>query len=193
MIDKYNANLTWEPYLWYEMKVVAGMLASWLSESSIKDEIIDNNLFQYKTLKSVPKRLSCIKRRLKWLDSYLLDKLSGWSGEESSIISLFAIYQDSVLVRDFIDEFIQERYNLKQYMINDWDIMSYFNSKSREHIEINNWSENTLKKIRQILKNILSGAWFINNKELQIVIINHELKKYLIKHWNNKFIFALWL
>lgn len=33
--------------------------------------------------------------------------------------------------------------------------MSFLNSKTREHIEMNDWSESTMKKIKQILKNIL--------------------------------------
>jgi flagellar basal body-associated protein FliL len=60
------------------------------------------------------------------------------------------------LVYDFINEFIRNKIELKQLEITDSEILSYFNLKSREHIEMNKWKESTLKKIRQILKNILN-------------------------------------
>jgi hypothetical protein len=58
-------------------------------------------------------------------------------------------------VYDFINEFIRDKLQLRQYNINNSEIMSFLNSKSREHTEINEWRESTIKKIKQILKNIL--------------------------------------
>ena len=193
MMNKYNANLTWEPFLWYEMRIVSELLLQWLTYEEIRYKVLNENLFQYKTLKSIPKRLSCIKRRLAKLDNYLLKKLSQWDNQEVKIISLYAIYNDSLLVYDFINEFIKEKIDLKQLEIRDSDIMSYFNLKSKEHVEMNNWSENTMKKIRQILKNILSWAWIIDRKKIQAVIINFDLKQYILEHWVKNFLFALWL
>jgi hypothetical protein len=59
------------------------------------------------------------------------------------------------LVYDFLNEFIKDKIELRQLDISDSEIMSFLNSKAREHIEMNEWTENTLKKIKQILKNIL--------------------------------------
>ncbi len=155
MSYKYNANLTWEPFLWYEMRIVADLLKQGLDKKEIKEKVISENIFQYKTTKSIPKRLSCILRRIDSLDQYLLDRLSIWDIDDTKIISLYAIYKDSFLVQDFINEFIKDKIQLKQADIKDSEIMSFLNSKTREHIEMNDWSESTMKKIKQILKNIL--------------------------------------
>jgi hypothetical protein len=193
MTIKYSANLTWEPFLWYEMTVVSDLLWQWLSDDEIKLKVVSENLFQYKTLKSIPKRLSCVLRRIKKLDETLIKKLSEWNNEESRIISLYAIYKDSSLVYDFINEFIWEKFQLKQFEIKDSEIMSFFNSKAREYIEMNEWSDSTIRKIRQILKNILSWAGILHKKTLQSPVVWFQLKKYFEENWDTAFMSNLWI
>ncbi len=192
MSKKYSANLTWEPFLWYEMRIVADLIKQWLDRKTIKEKIINENGFQYKTTKSVAKRLSCIFRRLDSLDEYLLDRLAMWDVDDSKIISLYAIYKDSFLVYDFLNEFINDKIQLKQLEIKDIDIMSFLNSKSREHIEMNEWTHNTLKKIRQILKNILSWAWIMESKKIHQPVLSYSLKQHILENWDNNFITSLW-
>lgn len=193
MLTKYSANLTWEPFLWYEMRIVADLLEQWLNKDEIKEKIIIENIFQYKTLKSIPKRLSCIFRRLNSLDDFLINRLSIWDIDEAKIISLYAIYKDSFLVYDFINEFIRDKLQLRQYDINDSEIMSFLNSKSREHIEINEWTESTIKKIKQILKNILIWAWLLESKKIPQLIISYTLREYINNNCDRNFITSLWL
>ena len=40
MGKKYSANLTWEPFLWYEMRIVADLIKQWLDRKEIKEKII---------------------------------------------------------------------------------------------------------------------------------------------------------
>ena len=192
MDKRYSANLTWEPFLWYEMRIVADLLKQWLDKKDIKEKIINENTFQYKTTKSVAKRLSCIFRRLNSLDEYLLDRLSIWDIDDSKIISLYAIYKDSFLVYDFLNEFIKEKIGLRQLEIKDSDIMSFLNSKSREHVEMNEWTENTLKKIKQILKNILSWSGIIASKKIHQPVLSFSLKQHISDNLDNNFIISLW-
>lgn len=193
MDNKYSANLTGEPFLWYEMRLVADLLVAWLDEKEIKTKVLNENLFQYKTLKSIPKRTSCVLKRLRQLDKFLLNRLSTWDNEDTNIISLYAIYKDSFLVYDFINEFIRDKRELKQLDITDAEILSYFNLKSREHIEMNKWTESTIKKIKQILKNILSWAWILEKREIKWIIISYSLNEYLSEKWEINFLNALWL
>jgi hypothetical protein len=58
---------------------------------------------------------------------------------------------------------------------------------------MNKWKESTLKKIRQILKNILNWSWIIEKKEIKWVIISYPLKEYLSEKWENNFLNVLWI
>ena len=51
----YNAAITREQFLFYEMRTTAKLLAEGLSEEEAADRIVTENLFQYPTEKSVRK------------------------------------------------------------------------------------------------------------------------------------------
>ena len=63
MNSKYNGGLTREQFLFYEIRVLAGLLNDGLSEEEAVQQIIDENLFQFPTermLKSIAG--TCLKR-----------------------------------------------------------------------------------------------------------------------------------
>ena len=63
----YIASLTREPFLFYEMRSTAKLMVEGNSDDAIVKEIVEQNLFQYpteKSLKSMAK--ACIKRLMLW-------------------------------------------------------------------------------------------------------------------------------
>ena len=59
----YIASLTREPFLFYEMRTTAKLLASGLSDEETVTQITADNLFQYPTEKSITRMAkACIKR-----------------------------------------------------------------------------------------------------------------------------------
>ena len=59
----YNASLTREPFLFYEMRSTAKLMSEGISDDAIVKEIVEQNLFQYPTEKSITRMAkACIKR-----------------------------------------------------------------------------------------------------------------------------------
>ena len=59
----YIASLTREPFLFYEMRSTAKLMAKGNSDDTIVKEIVEQNLFQYPTEKSITRMAkACIKR-----------------------------------------------------------------------------------------------------------------------------------
>ena len=62
----YIASLTREPFLFYEMRSTAKLMAEGNSNDAIVKEIVEQNLFQYPTEKSITRMAkACIKRLLR--------------------------------------------------------------------------------------------------------------------------------
>ena len=64
----YNASLTREPFLFYEMRTTAKLLCSGLSEENVVEQITNDNLFQYPTEKSVARMAKACLKRLAAMD-----------------------------------------------------------------------------------------------------------------------------
>jgi len=59
----YIASLTREPFLFYEMRSTAKLMSEGISDDAIVKEIVEQNLFQYPTEKSITRMAkACIKR-----------------------------------------------------------------------------------------------------------------------------------
>ena len=59
----YIASLTREPFLFYEMRSTAKLMSEGNSDDEIVKEIVEQNLFQYPTEKSITRMAkACIKR-----------------------------------------------------------------------------------------------------------------------------------
>ena len=59
----YIASLTREPFLFYEMRSTAKLMVEGISDDTIVKEIVEQNLFQYPTEKSITRMAkACIKR-----------------------------------------------------------------------------------------------------------------------------------
>lgn len=186
----YKASLTSEPFLYQEIKVITELKKKWYSNDSIKDDVINHNLFQYKTIKSSYKRLSVVVRRLSYLDDFLIDILLNWDIDSSKLINTYCIYKDNLLFRDFVDMFLYNKFVVNDYKISGIEVLNFLNNQAFMHPEINKWTESTLLKIKQILIKILHSAGLINDKKntLQKIVANRGLFNYLNDIWEKWFV-----
>jgi hypothetical protein len=56
-----------------------------------------------------------------------------------------------------------------------------------------NWSESTIKKIRQIIKNMLSWAGILNKGKLERIILWVQLRDYLAQNEAKDFLLSIWI
>ena len=78
----YKASLTREPFLFYEMRSTAKLMAEGNSDDAIVKEIAEQNLFQYPTEKSITRMAKACIKRLHALED---NQLSGGQQQRVSI------------------------------------------------------------------------------------------------------------
>ena len=99
----YNAAITREQFLFYEMRTTAKLWCEGFDREEITEKIIKDNLFQYPTEKSVRKMASACLRRLVALgDDSLVRALAGQPGDVAKQICLYAMMKQYRLVWDFM-------------------------------------------------------------------------------------------
>ena len=70
----YPASMTREQFLFYEVRTTAKLMTEGLSDEEVVQRIIDDNLFQYPTEKSLKRIAQNSIRRLKCMDDETLVK-----------------------------------------------------------------------------------------------------------------------
>ncbi|HPZ07672.1 MAG TPA: DUF1819 family protein [Candidatus Eremiobacteraeota bacterium] len=188
----YSASLTGEPFLYFEMRETAALILSGLSEEEVKEKIYKENLYQYKTKNRIRKRIAAIKKRLAFLDNYLLKLLSEGLSETGKIITLFTIYKTNRLFYEFMEEVVKEKFILRQDYLEDMDISLFFQRKAEEDETPAAWGESTVKKLKNVIKNILFETDILRrDKTLERKMLHPDLKAHFMDKGERQFLDCL--
>ena len=166
---KGSGQITREQFLFHEMRITAGLMKDNSDESAVIDRIVEENLFQYPTERSVRNMAkTCISRLKSMEDVALIDAVATQSAETSRQICLYAMMKQYRLVWDFMIIVIGEKYRTQNLSFSKMDVNVFFMQLQEQDECVAGWSENTLIKIRQVLVRIL-----VENEYLDSIKADH--------------------
>jgi len=179
MQQPYNAKLTGNQFLFLEARAVAVLKTEGLTDDQIKARVIDDNLFKYKTTKSIVKRLNEILKRLRLLDADLLKLLACGPGDSARLINLYMIVKSDRLFFEFINEVVHERLILKTPGLTTLEVRSFLAHKAEQSNVVARWTDGTKENIISAYLTILRQSGFLHggrNSTLSPPIIPLELE-----------------
>lgn len=123
---RYIASLTREPFLFYEMRSTAKLMSEGNSDDAIVKEIVEQNLFQYPTEKSITRMAkACIKRLHALEDDSLVSAIASQPTDVAKQICLYALMKQSRLVWEFMVTVIGEKYRLRDTSFGKIDLNTF--------------------------------------------------------------------
>ena len=179
--EHYSGGLTREQFLFYEMRIVASLIQQEKNREEIYSEIFSDNLFQFPTERMIKTITNACFRRIDALDSpELISCLANASAEVAKQINLYAIMCENSIVYDFMTEVIGEKYRSQQLDFSAKDVNVFFMELAEKIPAVNNWSESTMKKLKQVLVKFLVECEYLENaksEQLQPVYLYTELEE----------------
>ena len=161
---KGSGQLTREQFLFYEMRTTAKLLTSGLTDKETIERIVEDNLFQYPTERTIRKMAGTCVARLHALQSDdLIRSVAEADSMTAKQICLYAMMKHYRLVWDFMITVIGEKYRQRDYTYNRRDISVFFMRLQEQDDYVASWSDNTVKRIEAVLSNILVENEFIDN------------------------------
>lgn len=165
----YNAAITREQFLFYEMRITAKLLNEGLDKDHVVERIISENLFQYPTEKSVRKMaLACIRRLEVLKDNTLISAIATQPSSIAKQICLYAMMRQYRLVWDFMLTVIGDKYQKLDGSFSRMDLNAFFMRLQEQDNWVATWSNSTITKVRQVLTKIL-----VENEYLDSVDATH--------------------
>lgn len=191
---KYSASLTSDAFLYYELKQVLKLKIDGFSDKEIRDKVMNENIFQYKSKESSKRLISSIFTRIKVLDDILIKMLLEEPMDTGKIINLYTIMKTSRLFYDFMNEVVREKLEFNYDVLEKKDINIFFTGKAEQDEIVAGWSETTKRKLKQVILKILSEANILDDTKsckLSRLIIPIELKDYIIDLGDKEYIKAM--
>ena len=98
---------------------------------------------------------ACVERLKGMGDETLIEAVASQSSDTAKQICLYAMMKQYRLVWDFMITVIGEKYRLQDFSFGQMDVNVFFMRLQEQDDYVAGWSENTVKKLRQILIRIL--------------------------------------
>lgn len=163
LMGQYNGSLTREQFLFYEMRTTARLMTEGLSDDEVVLRIVEDNLFQYPTERSVKKMARvCIGRLKAMEDDSLVQAVANQASDVAKQICLYAIMKYSRLVYEFMVTVIGAKYESKDFSFGKKDLNIYFLRLQEQDDGVASWSESTINKIKQVIIRILVENEYID-------------------------------
>ncbi len=177
---KGSGQITREQFLFYEMRTTAKLMSEGLEDREVIKRVVDDNLFQYPTEKSLPSMTkACIARLYALNDRNLILAITTQPLDIAKQICLYAMMKRYRLVWDFMVTVIGEKYRLQEFSFGKKDINIFFMQIQEQDDFVSSWSESTIKKIRQVLIKILVENNYLDNiksERLNPILLNSMLE-----------------
>lgn len=176
---KYKGALTREQFLFKEMRITAMVLSEIEDDDAAFQKIVDENLYQYPTEKTIKSIAKACMRRLRLLSDKLIDIVAYGSVYDAKQICLYAIMKDNKLVWDFMIDLIGEKYRTQDFNFSIKDMNVFFLNLQEQNEVVASWSDSTIYKIKTVLKNILIENGYLDDKkseELNQVLLGLDLE-----------------
>ncbi len=177
---KGSGQLTREQFLFYEMRTTARLMSEGLDDSEVIKRIVENNLFQYPTEKSLASiAKACIARLYALNDKDLITAITTQPIDTAKQICLYAMMKKYRMVWDFMLTVIGEKYRLQEFSFGKKDINVFFMQIQKQDDFVSSWSDSTIKKIRQVLIKVLVETGYldhIKSEHLNSVLLNSTLE-----------------
>lgn len=155
-LSPYNAAMTREQFLFYEMRTTAKLMNEGLDKDAVVERIVSENLFQYPTEKSVRKMaLACIRRLESMEDDTLVAAIATQPGDVAKQVCLYAMMRQYRLVWDFMLTVVGDKYRKLDSSFSKMDLRIFFMRLQEQDDWVATWSDSTITKVRQVLTKML--------------------------------------
>ena len=163
---KGSGQITREQFLFYEMRTTARLMAEGLDDSQVIDQIVEDNLFQYPTEKTIRRMAkTCITRLKSMEDDDLIKAVSSQPSDTAKQICMYAMMKQYRLVWDFMITVIGEKYRTQSFSFSQMDVNAFFMRLQEQDDDVAGWSDSTINRIRQVLVKILVENEYLDNNK----------------------------
>lgn len=154
----YRSTIKTRGFLFLELKKAAALQLQGFTPTDIKNKVIAENIFLFKTVNRRKEIAATVLERLETLDDFLCGKLAGNNLETGKVIVLYSIMKIDKLFFEFMQELFRKKLLMRDYIMLDGDFNVFFQKKVEQNRQLATWADYTFYKLSQVYKKILLDA-----------------------------------
>lgn len=183
--QKYIGDIVAGSLLIMESRKIARLLLDNANPKQWHQAIMIDNILQKRTPSAAKRQARLIKNRLSLMKPALWEFIAQGSSDMAVQGILAAAIKHSRLLGDFMDTVIRQHWRTFVKEITDKDWKNFIETCVQIDPGIDQWTDSTQAKIKQVIFRILTESKYIDNtKSLQLLPVSviPEIRQYLIKN-----------
>ena len=168
--DKYSFSFTGASALITETLIIAEEYKNLQDWKEVKNFLMEHNSLNKIKQSTFKREFSEIKKRLSSLSEEQLYLLINGSYDDSKAMILLSLIKDYTFLNDFIVEVLRNKYLQFDTNISENDYFKFVHSKSISHNELNEITEVTAKKVKQVIFKLLEQVGLVTQTKNGIIL-----------------------
>ena len=181
---KYILSYTTASLSVYEMEVIARLYLETQDWKRVARDVIEENALQKGTVASRKRLLGELKKRLQTLTEAQLAFFGDASSSDARNLAMLSCFKLYGFIYDFATEVMRKKLLLFDYQLLNSDYESFYDSKRVAFENLNEVSESTQKKLKQVMFKMFEQAGFIDSvkeKHIQKPYLSEELVQLIVE------------
>lgn len=183
IFEKYRSTIKSRSFFYMETKRLCDCLVQGLSETELQAKIFDDNLFQVQSENRKKEIANALFERMQVLDDFLRDKLARGDVETSKMIVLYSIMKTDRLFYEFMRDVFSDKLSLMDTVLTDRDFRRFFSQKRQQSEAVDEWTDGTFKKLKQVYVRILFEAGLLKSKTGEREMVRPLVAFDVQEHW----------
>ncbi len=179
---KYNMSFSTGGLFYTESLVALDVYLKEQDWAKTRKKILANNLIQTRTESSAVRRAREVCFRLEKLSDQELQLLASGSAQEQFYLLWVAVCKNHPFIKEFAVDVIREKFLRMDLLLELTDFDIFFEDKAEWHDELEQLTDSTKAKLRQVLFKIMREAEILSKDNMIIPgLITQELATVLAK------------
>lgn len=183
IFEKYRSTIKSRSFFYMETKMLCDCLVQGLSETELQAKIFDDNLFQVQSENRKKEIANALFERMQVLDDFLINKTVSSDVETSKMIVLYSIMKTDRLFYEFMRDVFSDKLSLMDDILADRDFRRFFSQKRQQSEAVNEWTDGTFKKLKQVYIRILFEAGLLKSKTGEREMVRPLAAFDVQEHW----------
>jgi uncharacterized protein YdeI (YjbR/CyaY-like superfamily) len=183
-VAKYTLSYTTASLSVYEMEVIAQLYLETKDWESVARLAIEENALQKGTVSSRKRLFNELKKRLQTLTNAQLAFFGDASSSDAKNLAMLSCFKLYGFIYDFATEVMRKKLLLFDYQLLNSDYESFYDSKRVAFENLNEISESTQKKLKQVMFRMFEQAGFIDSvkeKHIHKPYLSDELVRLVVE------------
>ena len=189
--NTYSARMTGNPFLFPETRVLLAACHQGISDDSLVQHILDTNAFQYRSSKSISKRVRGLLVRYTPVPLDIRTFISEAPASEARKIALLVLAVRDRLLREFLEDVVVEKMRFPDPQVTFLDFKKFFLRKAEVDDDVANWTDGALNKLRSVYTGTLTDVGIFSNlreRMVRPVILEPETRELVIHRFTPKYL-----